>query len=320
VVVDQWYSAWFYLVHPGMPGVLQNEYAFIGGPFLVEKTYNVKMQCGNSNNETEMSHTIDYQGKRIAYTRAGSGNPLVLLHGFIESKNIWKDFVHALSGEFTVFTVDLPGHGESEVIEEVHSMQLMAQVVNAVLDHEQAGPAVLVGHSMGGYVALEFARLFPHRVQGIALFHSQASPDSQEAKENRRRTINIVQQNRAGFIRQFIPDLFDQRHVEEYRSAIDELLEEAAKMSQEAIVAAIAGMRDRTGGLVYLMDTDKPVMFIIGKQDARIPYNQVLAQAVIPAHSEILLLDHVGHMGYIEAPSKTLSGVRHFALKCFSGQ
>lgn len=260
---------------------------------------------------------IDYQGKRIEYTLQGKGNTIVLLHGFIESKNIWNEFVSKLSAEFTVIAVDLPGHGQSEVIDEVHTMQLMAEVVKSVLDHEKVGSAVVVGHSMGGYVALEFARIYPEAVKGIVLFHSQAAPDSEEARENRRRTINIVKQNRAGFIRQFIPDLFDQRHVSEHQPAIHGLLEEAAKMSQEAIIAAISGMRERKGGLVYLMDTKQPVFFIIGKQDSRIPYNQVLAQAVIPAHSEILLLDHVGHMGYIEAPLKTLQGIRHFAQKCF---
>jgi pimeloyl-ACP methyl ester carboxylesterase len=263
-----------------------------------------------------MGKSIQFQGKKIGYECMGKGNAIVFLHGFIESRKIWNDFALRLSPEFTVISIDLPGHGESEVIAEIHTMQLMADAVGAVMEDSGVASAVIVGHSMGGYVALEFGAKYPVKVEGIVMFHSQAAPDSEEAKENRRRTINIVNQNRGGFIRQFIPDLFDQRYVKNYQEAIKSLLEEASKISPEAIVAAISGMRDRKGGLSYLMTATTPVLFILGKQDSRIPYNQVLAQAVIPAHSEVLLLDHVGHMGYIEASELTLQAVRHFALKC----
>jgi pimeloyl-ACP methyl ester carboxylesterase len=265
-----------------------------------------------------MTSSIQFQGKNISYESVGQGDAIVLLHGFIESKKIWNEFAGKLSAEFHVLSVDLPGHGESEVIAEIHTMRLMAEVVKSVMEQERIGSAVIVGHSMGGYVALEFGQLFPEKVNGLILFHSQAAADSDEAKENRRRTINIVKQNRAGFIKQFIPDLFDQRHVDSYSGAIELLLGEASKLSQESIIAAISGMKDRRSGLIYLMTTNKPILFIIGKQDSRIPYNTVLAQAVIPAHSETLMLDHVGHMGYIEAPAVTLQAIRYFSLRCFS--
>ncbi|MBK7030270.1 MAG: alpha/beta hydrolase [Bacteroidales bacterium] len=264
-----------------------------------------------------MKKELEIDGKKISYYEQGSGSTIVLLHGFIESGQIWNSFAARLAEQFKVVVIDLPGHGESEVLAEVHSMDLMADIVNKVLLQEGIVAAVVVGHSMGGYVALEFARKYPEQLKGIVLFHSQASPDSEEARENRRRTINIVRQNRAGFIKQFIPDLFDQRYVGNYQEEIAGLLEEASKMSPEGIIAAISGMKDRKGGLIFLMNTDKPVLFIIGKQDSRIPYSQVLAQAVIPAHSEVLLLDHVGHMGYIEAPQITLQAIRHFAMKCY---
>ena len=88
-------------------------------------------------------------------------------------------------------------------------------------------------------------------------------------------------------------------------------------MSPEAIIAALAGMRDRESQLQYLLLSEIPVLFIIGKQDSRMPYNQLMAQAVIPSHSEVMLLEDVGHMGYIEATGKTLQALRHFALKCY---
>lgn len=264
-----------------------------------------------------MKKTAEYQHKNIAYQISGSGPALVLLHGFLESKAIWNDFTETLQGDFTVIAIDLPGHGESEMIDEVHRMQLMAEAVKAVLEAERIKNAVLAGHSMGGYVALQFAVENKAMVKGLVLFHSHAKADTDEARENRRRTINIVKQNKGGFIRQFIPDLFDQKHVDKYTSAIQKLQDIAALMAPEAIIAALAGMRDRSDQLQYLLFTEVPVLFIIGKQDSRMPYTQLMAQAVIPSHSEMLLLEDVGHMGYIEAPGKTLQALKHFALRCF---
>jgi pimeloyl-ACP methyl ester carboxylesterase len=264
-----------------------------------------------------MKKTVHYQNKNIAYKISGNGPALVLLHGFLESKAIWNDFTETLQNDFTVISVDLPGHGESELVEGTSGMKLMAATVKTVLEAEKITKAVFAGHSMGGYVALQFAVDNEEMVKGLVLFHSNAGADSEEAKENRRRTINIVTQNRGGFIKQFIPDLFDQKHLEKYTVEIQKLQDIAALMTPDAIIAALSGMRDRPNQLQYLLLTDIPVLFIIGKQDSRMPYTQLMAQAVIPSHSEILLLEDVGHMGYIEAPNKTLQGLRHFAIRCF---
>jgi pimeloyl-ACP methyl ester carboxylesterase len=264
-----------------------------------------------------MKKSISYQDKKIVYQISGNGPALLLLHGFLESKEIWDDFTETLQKEFTVVTIDLPGHGESELLAETHSMQLMAGAVKEVLQSEKISKAVIAGHSMGGYVALQFTADNEQLVKGLVLFHSHANADTDEAKENRRRTINIVKQNRAGFIRQFIPDLFDQKHVEKHSAEIQKLQNQAALMTPEAIVAALEGMRDRSNQLQYLLLSEIPVLFIIGKQDSRIPYNQLMAQAVIPSHSEILLLEDVGHMGFIEAPDKTMQALKHFVIRCF---
>lgn len=253
--------------------------------------------------------------KGISYNVSGSGPAIVFLHGFLESKAIWNDFAKALQNQFTVVCIDLPGHGESELPEGEPSIDAMAMAVNKVFEKLDLKDAVIVGHSLGGYVASAFAQRFEYRLSGLVFFHSHAAPDSAEAKENRRRTINIVQQDKGGFIRQFIPDLFDKKYIENHTAKIEELQEIAAQMSSDAIVYALTAMRDRPGTLQYLLVSDIPVMFIIGKQDTRMPYNQILAQSVIPAHSEILLLEDVAHMGYIEAAAKTLEIIRHFGMR-----
>lgn len=264
-----------------------------------------------------MPRSFDYLNHTISYEISGNGPAIVLLHGFLETREIWNEFSDSLSTEFTVVTPDLPGHGESAMLAEIHSMSLMADVIRALLNFLGISETVIAGHSLGGYVAGEFAMKYPDLVKGLVFFHSHAAPDTDEASENRRRSINIVKQNHAGFILQFIPDLFDQKYVDKHMEQIALLQKRASEMKPEAIIAAISGMRDRAGSLPYLFTTEKPVLFIIGKQDTRLPYNVVLAQALIPAHSEVLMLDDVGHMGFIEAPGPTKQALRHFTLKCF---
>lgn len=264
-----------------------------------------------------MGKTVRFQDKNISYQIAGSGPALVLLHGFLESKAIWNDFAASLQKDFTVVSIDLPGHGESDLLAETHSMQLMAEAVKQVLKAENILQAVIAGHSMGGYVALQFAEDYNEIVKGLVLFHSHSNADSEQARENRGRTIDIVKKNRHSFIMQFIPDLFDQKHVHEYSAAINKLQGIAGLMAPEAIIAALSGMRDRSGKLKFLANTKIPVLSILGKQDNRMPYKQLAEQAMTPSHSEILLLENVGHMGFIEAPGKTLQALKHFAIRCF---
>lgn len=264
-----------------------------------------------------MTKTVQFKNKNTAYQVCGKGPAIVLLHGFLESKSIWNNFNDKLQHEFTVVAIDLPGHGESDQIADSHTIQLMAEAIKKVLLCENIEQAVIIGHSMGGYVALQFAAEYENMLKGLVLFHSHADCDSEATKENRLRTINIVQQNKTGFIMQFIPDLFDQTHVEKYSDEILKLQEIASSMTPQAIVAALSGMRDRKSQLKFLSSTTIPVLFIIGKQDSRMPFRQILSQAELPAQSEILLLDNVGHMGFIEAPQVTLSALRYFAKRCF---
>ena len=111
--------------------------------------------------------TIKFQKKNIFYTDEGTGKVVVLLHGFTESQKIWKNFAKKLSAKYRVITIDLPGHGKSESPGAVHSMELMANVVFAVLKKLKAGKCMMIGHSMGGYVTLAFAEKYPKKLKGF---------------------------------------------------------------------------------------------------------------------------------------------------------
>lgn len=263
-----------------------------------------------------MTDFISFRETPIHYRTCGNGPWVVLLHGFLESTEIWDEFAGQLERDFSVLLVDLPGHGRSGVVDEIHSMDLMAESVLAIIDHLKIDKFVVCGHSMGGYVSLDIAGNRPSQVRGVVLFHSHAAPDDDAAKENRRRTINVVKLNRTNFIHQFIPDLFAEDNQQRLASEIEALRNRAASTSGKSVVAALHGMMDRKGSLDFLMSTELPVLFLIGKNDSRMPYNKLMAQAMLPAHAEILLLDKVGHMGFIEAPEITLTVVADFFKRC----
>ncbi len=263
------------------------------------------------------SSVFNYQDKEIHYTKEGQGNTIVLLHGFMESLQIWKDFSHELSANFNVICIDLPGHGESECISDVHSMDLIADIVKQIVDSLGISSFVLIGHSMGGYVSLEFADHYPDMLKGLGLFHSQALADSEETKANRDRTCEIVKQNRKNFISQFIPDLFAPENVSRFSEEIRILQSQVIDMEENAVIAALIGMKLRENKLHVLTDLKIPILFILGKKDSRVDLQQAMKQAILPDHSEILLLN-IGHMGYIEARNETLFTIRSFAEKCFA--
>lgn len=261
---------------------------------------------------------LNYQNKKISYFEKGKGNTIVLLHGFLENKSMWNAFADDLSTAFHVVTIDLPGHGESDNIGAAHGMGLMADIINTVLNTLNVRESVIAGHSMGGYAALAYASVFSSQTKGLVLFHSQASEDTPEAKRNRDRTAELVQESRQQFISRFIPDLFAEENRERLSPQIEHLKKQAHSISKEGIVSALKGMRDRKEKLTFLKNTSIPVLFIAGKQDARIPVQDLMQQVALPAHSELVLLQHAAHMGWLEQPEITLPALKHFAHRMFN--
>jgi len=261
---------------------------------------------------------IKFQNQPIRYKKEGLGNTIVLLHGFLESLDIWDTFSELLSRHFKVITIDLPGHGASGTIGEVHSMELMADAVNAVLIYLQIEQCVMVGHSMGGYVAVQFAEKYSSKVKGFGFFHSHADEDTIEGKYNRDRTIAILNKNYISWVNQFIPDLFAECNKEKFPSEIKKLQHIAGLMNAEQIIAAQYGMRDRKPKLAFLASTDLPVFYILGKEDTKMVVSKVMEQTLLPKHCEVLSLSDVGHMGFIEDSQVTMNFLRGFATSAFN--
>ena len=264
-----------------------------------------------------MTANILYKGKKILYRDAGKGPAIILVHGFLENMGMWDYFSNKLTPSYRVVTVDLPGFGGSECLGDTHSMEEMAEVINEVLKHLKIETCLMVGHSMGGYVTLAFAAAYPDKLKGFGLFHSHARADSDEAKVNRDRAIAVVNSDHGSYIFNFFPDLFAQENVPNFQKEIEQMQHDAIKTTPQAIVAALDGMKQRSDKLEVLIEAKVPVLFILGKKDSRIPFEKTLAQAALPPTSEALMLDKVGHMGFLEAREITLKTIEGFAGKVF---
>ena len=258
-----------------------------------------------------------YQGRNISYNSKGRGNTIVLLHGFTESLKIWDKFSEELSKNFQVISIDLVGHGETDVFSESHTMEQQADIVNAVLEESNVKDCVLVGHSMGGYVGLAIAEKYPEKIKGLVLFHSTAYADTEEKKKERLRTIEVVKANRNNFISDLIPKLFSPKNHESLKAEIEAMKELAKKTPSEGITAALLGMSQRKDRTEVLRSSDFPILFIAGKDDGVIPFEKILEQVTLPKRSQLLLLDKTGHMGFIEAEKESLYTLEGFSKMCF---
>ncbi|MEA3496430.1 MAG: alpha/beta fold hydrolase [Bacteroidota bacterium] len=265
-----------------------------------------------------MSESKKKSPPEIYFDDIGEGNVIVLLHGFLESTEIWKDFSKKLSKNFRVISIDLPGHGKSGVINEIHSMDLMAIEVRNILEISGINKCVMVGHSMGGYTAIAFAKKFRRFLKGLILFHSHVEADNEEAKINRDRTVEIVENNHFDFINSFTPSLFAPQNVEKFSSEIKHLIALSKKTPKEGVISAIKGMKERKDNLDTLKRLNIPVLFISGEQDSRIAVEKVKKQAEVNEKVSLEILKNVGHMGFIEAKEESFKLIRNFAQTSFS--
>jgi pimeloyl-ACP methyl ester carboxylesterase len=173
---------------------------------------------------------------------------------------------------------------------------------------------------MGGYVSLAFAERFPERLIGLGMFHSQAMADSDEKKINRQKSIDFIRrQGSALYVKQTIPGLFAPNFINSNTFLIEKLSFRASQYAPEGIVAALAAMKNRPDRSDVLAQLHCPVLFIIGKLDGAIPWENSMAQTHLPGRADIHILDKVGHMGMFEAVKQTQSIVRQFVQFCQNG-
>ncbi len=238
---------------------------------------------------------------------------LVLLHGFCESSALFNGQVQVLKEYFNIITLDLSGFGKSPVHEKI-SIEGMADKVKIALDALKIETCVLIGHSMGGYVTLAFAKKYAHYLKGFGLLHSTAAADNLERKNKRRQTIQFIQNNgKEAYFKAFFPTLFLPK--ESNNTIIENMISEANHAKTAGIITAIRAMMNREKSFDLLETTTLPVFFAIGKHDALIAENDLLAQAATCQQAEICYLEESAHMGMLEEPEKLNKAISDFVIR-----
>jgi pimeloyl-ACP methyl ester carboxylesterase len=261
-------------------------------------------------------HYITFKGKKVAYRITGKGQPLVLLHGLCEDSTIWDDFIRDLVGEFQIIRPDLSGFGESDILPE-HSVSLIAESIKALLDALNINKCVMIGHSLGGYVAMEFIKKYPSLLAGIGLFHSHPFEDTEEKKMERLKAIQFIKTNgHIVYVKQIIPKLFAELFATSNEFLINSLIYKASKYSPDTIVGAQEAMLHRPDNAETLKNVKCPVLIIIGKQDKTVPYEISLKMLPLPITADVHILSKVAHMGMFTAKDKTVKYVRNFMELC----
>lgn len=252
--------------------------------------------------------TTNVNGIRLTYERLGTGTPMVLLHGYPLDHHVWDDVVPLLSDTFDLIVLDLRGFGGSSTVESFYTMEDFAGDIAALLDHLNIQTAAIVGHSMGGYIALAFARLYPARVTGLGLVGSQALADAADRKEVRYKSAAEVADKGIGsVVAVMTPKLTPDARLQEY-----------AKRSMEgqqpaAYIGALKAMAERVDSTPALASFHFPVVLVHGDADALIPIDRAREiKAAIPA-AHLVEINGAGHMPMMESPQKTAEALKRLA-------
>lgn len=236
---------------------------------------------------------------------------ILLLHGYLESGRIWDPFKPFLEKDFQVFAPDLPGHGKAPVAGPVHTMEIMAAAVFDLINKKGLGGFHLVGHSMGGYVALAFLEMFPEKVKSLTLLHSTCFADTDEKKKNRDREIALVKEGKKDLIVQTnIPMAFATERIEANMEYVEFAKETALRISDEGVLLVLEGMKRRPDRSHLLKNPGRPIQLIAGRKDNYIPFEVMEKMASFHPELRLSVLEDSGHMGFLEEKDQCAKLIR----------
>lgn len=260
-----------------------------------------------------MSKYFEFDSGRIHYSDRGKGAVILLVHGYLETSEIWESFAERLSESFRVIAVDLPGHGKSESRQGILTTEYMASILANLMRDLNIKKFFFTGHSLGGYVALAFAELFPELLNGYCLLHSHPFPDDEEKLEKRRSEIKLVSEGKKNlFIPFTISKLYATVTLDKFSRAVERSKKIALSIPEETIIAVLKGMMARPDRLSVLESGEIPHLWILGANDNLINSKTIQSKVRIPSNSRVVVLQNSGHMGFIEEESLSISVIESF--------
>jgi pimeloyl-ACP methyl ester carboxylesterase len=244
---------------------------------------------------------ISFRGADISYQSIGQGDPVFLIHGFAEDRDIWQSQADYLRTFCHLIIPDIPGSGKSDFNETLRTFDDLSEAIKAISEVEKFDDLILIGHSMGGYISLAFAEKYPQLLKGFGLFHSTAYPDTEEKKAARTKGIAFIREHGAGeFLKTTIPNLFSSAFGKDHQDIISDLIKKYAGFNPKALISYYEAMITRPDRTAVLRNIEHPVLFIIGEEDKAVPLQDCLEQSHLPSTAFIHVLKKTGHMGMIE--------------------
>ena len=243
---------------------------------------------------------------QIAYTRRGSGKPLVLVHGYPLDHTIWDEVLPLLENNFDIILPDLRGFGQSDVVESQYKITDMAEDIAGLLDQLGIEKATIAGHSMGGYVSLAFASAHPKRMAGLGLIASQASADPHERKQGRYDAAEEIMKTGVQPVAESMSaKLTLDKRVQAYVHGL------IAAQPPAGLAGALKAMAERDDSITILSSFQFPVVLIHGKADELIPVQRAQEiKSAIP-QATLMELSAIGHMPMMENPQATATALKN---------
>lgn len=253
---------------------------------------------------------IHYKNTPVVYDVYGKGEAVVLIHGFLEERNIWNPFIPVLKENNQLIVPDMFGHGESAQSGEVQTMEDMADLIRFILDELKIERVSLVGHSMGGYISMAFLERYPERVKRILLLNSSPREDAPERLKERDQVIKIAKKHQQIFVKSAVGNLFAEESKLKFKEDLDQRISAALKMDAEAIIASVKGMKIRKNRVEVLKNFQGKKYIIAGEEDSLIPYAGIRNIAE-QTDSKFFGLPG-GHMSYIEQKEEVIKILQEF--------
>lgn len=257
-----------------------------------------------------MQKSISFKNINISFSDLGKGQAIILLHGFLENKTMWKGVEKELLKRNRVIAIDLLGHGETDCLGYVHHLDLFSEAIEAVLKSLKLRRFYLIGHSLGGYIALTLANRNVAKVKGICLLNSTSNEDDQERKALRLRANTMAQHNFENLIRMSFINLFTASSREKFKSEINTALSEALHTKVQSYIAANEGMRTRKNQSKVLKTTSFKKLIIAGRKDPVLDIQKSIQEAK-DTNTDIEILDG-GHMSHIENSKDLIAVLQNF--------
>ena len=254
--------------------------------------------------------TLHFKESNVFYEDFGKGSAVVLLHGFLENSTMWKELIPHLTKRNRVITIDLLGHGKTDSLGYIHTMEDMAEAVFTVLKSLRLRKIKIVGHSLGGYVALALTEKHPQMIKSICLMNSTSVEDSPERKTLRLRANKMIQNNFENVVRMSFSNLFGEKNRNLYKEEMKSALREALKTPIQGYIAGQEGMRIRTNRTAILTENEFKKLIIIGEKDPVLNLESSLKEAK-RTNSEVVVFPE-GHMSHIENAAALYRALRYF--------